>query len=55
MTPIIIDKDAGRELQRVKECETHCDIKPTTWTTYTAHGRTPNPIADLDQRGPSGV
>ena len=52
MRPIITDADTGRELWRVKECATHCGIKPSTWTTYTAQGRTPDPIAHFDGRTP---
>ncbi|QPK78315.1 hypothetical protein G7Y31_06915 [Corynebacterium lizhenjunii] len=52
MRPIITDADTGRELWRVKECAAHCGIKPSTWTTYTAQGRTPAPIAHFDQRTP---
>lgn len=52
MIPIIIDKDTGRQLWRVKECAAHCGIKPSTWTTYTAQGRTPQPVSHLDQRTP---
>lgn len=52
MTPIITDKDTGRELWRVKDCATHCRIKPSTWTTYTAQGRTPTPAGMLDGKTP---
>ncbi|MDK7179934.1 hypothetical protein QP446_04020 [Corynebacterium riegelii] len=52
MNPTIIDKDTGKELWRVKECAAHCDIKPSTWTTYTSQGRTPAPLAHFDGRTP---
>ncbi|QCB28933.1 hypothetical protein [Corynebacterium endometrii] len=52
MTPIIVDKDTGRELWRVKDCADHCHIRPSTWTTYTAQGRTPEPVTQLDARTP---
>ena len=52
MIPIITDKVTGRELWRVKECATHCGIKPSTWTTYSAQGRTPTPVGHFDQRTP---
>lgn len=52
MSPIIIDKDTGNELWRVTDCAEHCNIKPSTWTTYTAQGRTPQPVTHLDKRSP---
>lgn len=52
MTPIITDRETGRELWRVKECAEHCGIKPSTWTTYSAQGRTPESVGHFDQRTP---
>lgn len=52
MNPIITDKDTGKELWRVKECAQHCGIKPSTWTTYAAQGRTPAPVTEFDKRTP---
>ncbi|MGV0391524.1 helix-turn-helix transcriptional regulator [Corynebacterium phoceense] len=52
MTLIITDRETGRELWRVKECAEHCGIKPSTWTTYSAQGRTPESVGHFDQRTP---
>lgn len=52
MTPTIIDERTGRILWRVKECASYCGIRPSTWTTYAAQGRTPAAVCHLDKRTP---
>ncbi|WBT08950.1 hypothetical protein PAB09_00930 [Corynebacterium sp. SCR221107] len=41
MTPIVTDKETGRELWQVKECAEHGGVESSTWTTYSAQRRTP--------------
>lgn len=52
MTPVIIDKDTGRELWRVADCANHLGVTPSAWRNYNAQGRTPNQVADLGPRTP---
>lgn len=48
----ILGHDPGRELWRVADCANHLGVSPSAWRNYSAQGRTPPPIANLDARTP---
>lgn len=41
----IIDKNTGKELWTALQCAEHCGITRAGWTSYTAQGRGPQPVA----------